>query len=94
MCELADIKSEEDSDDNTTCKLCLKNLSSKHALSRHVRFVHVKEDKPFKCDQCEYRGFKKYIVDRHIEQVHLKQGQVECPTCLKSSAPKVVFQDM
>ena len=48
----------------------------------------VKLEKPFKCQDCDYRATKQCVLDRHTSRVHAEL--VKCPECDKSvSQPRL-----
>ena len=38
-------------------------------MKKHVESVHAGK-KPFKCDICDYRFFRKSVMKSHVESVH------------------------
>ena len=48
----------------------------------------MKLEKPFKCQDCDYRATKQCVLDRHTSRVHAEL--VKCPECDKSvSQPRL-----
>ncbi|XP_055599473.1 zinc finger protein ZFP2-like [Uranotaenia lowii] len=62
---------EEGPDESTTCCACRKNFRTVEALTKHITSIHEPERshdstrKPFQCEVCFKRYFKKTSLNRH-----------------------------
>ena len=65
------------------CDKCLKILSSKTRLDRHVRAVHDKI-KDHECKQCKKRFLWENYLKKHEEVVHHSNRKYQCDRCLKT----------
>lgn len=50
------------------CSMCGLSCQKKSVLARHIRYRHM-ADKPFACDECDYKGKTKRDLDAH-KNVH------------------------
>jgi hypothetical protein len=56
-------------DENFLCRLCNRQLCSRHSLMRHVKTVHT-ANRPYKCEYCN-SSFKSADVKKvHVKNVH------------------------
>ena len=76
-------------DGHTECPTCHKVLSRKLKLDDHIRRVHTKDAKPFKCDHCEYSEFEKSAVKKHM----LICKPYSCPYCNIILANKTLLNE-
>lgn len=60
------------------CNECLKILTSKDNLKKHINEVHLKL-KPFKCTQCNRQFSQKINMQKHINQTHNDIRPYICP---------------
>ncbi|GAB6027948.1 hypothetical protein CHUAL_002176 [Chamberlinius hualienensis] len=63
---------------NFKCIECGKTFLYKFMLERHSRYNHS-TDRPYRCDQCDYRGATKGLLIDH-RKIH-KNGNFKCPIC-------------
>ena len=56
-------------------------------LSIHIKSVHEK-NKPFECEQCNYKGTANFQLNTHVEAVHEGKKPHECDICGKKWARK------
>jgi hypothetical protein len=52
------------------CDICKNCYSSGNALKEHIERVHQRK-RPFKCNFCNHRAFKKSELGRHLK-IHAK----------------------
>ena len=73
--------------EKVACKLCNK-MVGKFNIEYHTR-VHNGE-KPFQCDQCEYKSSSKHLLKQHKQYKHegreriRDEGREDCKTCWKN----------
>jgi KRAB domain-containing zinc finger protein len=56
-------------------------------MIRHVASVH-EEEKPIKCDICDYRFSQKSQMKRHVASVHEEEKPFKCDICEYSFSQK------
>ena len=76
-------------DGHTECPTCRKVLNSKAKLVDHIRRMHTKDAKPFKCDRCEYREYNISAVKKHM----LICKPQSCPHCEMSLGNKRLLDE-
>ena len=57
------------------CHRCSYAATKIASLDNHVRYVHMKEPKPFRCtynDNCRYSAMSNGSIVSHVNRVHLK----------------------
>ncbi|XP_035683644.1 oocyte zinc finger protein XlCOF22-like [Branchiostoma floridae] len=64
------------------CSVCHKSFLEKSNMLKHVNAVHA-GNRPFPCDQCQYRGKNKRDLQRHQNR-HMEQKPFSCLICNKS----------
>ena len=55
------------------CEFCDSEFETEIILNQHILSYH-KENKPFKCDICDYRCSRRSNLKRHVESVHEKKN--------------------
>merc|ERR1712117_797266 len=68
------------------CHRCSYAATKIASLDNHVRYVHMKEPKPFRCpynDNCRYSAMSNGSIVSHVNRVHLKVKRFKCtvPGC-------------
>ncbi|XP_078686829.1 zinc finger and BTB domain-containing protein 40-like [Branchiostoma floridae x Branchiostoma belcheri] len=63
------------------CSVCHKSFLEKSNMLKHVSAVHA-DNRPFPCDQCEYRGKNKRDLQRHQVR-HMAEKPFSCLVCDK-----------
>ncbi|XP_066293445.1 gastrula zinc finger protein XlCGF26.1-like [Branchiostoma lanceolatum] len=63
------------------CSICNKSFLEKCNMLKHVSAVHA-DNRPFPCDQCEYRGKNKRDLQRHQNR-HMEEKPFSCFVCSK-----------
>ena len=77
---------EKDKSKPNKCIHCFKSFNSQSLLRSHMVRVHSSRDeKPFKCDQCDYAAFVKDNLARHALQ-HSADKPHHCQLCPESFA--------
>ena len=77
---------ERDNSKLNKCFHCFKSFKSQSLLRSHMVRVHSSRDeKPFKCDQCDYAAFVKDNLARHALQ-HSADKPHHCQLCPESFA--------
>ncbi|XP_050311630.1 zinc finger protein 675-like [Anthonomus grandis grandis] len=67
------------------CDMCGFQLTNANGFKEHCRHEHHVQEKPFECDICKKRFFRRYNLEQHIKKLHLdKQGsRALCQVCGK-----------
>ena len=63
------------------CDICFKFVSQEK-LKEHKTVTHS-DEKPFECDQCDYKGKTESYLQRHKENIHEKLRPHVCHVCGK-----------
>jgi len=61
------------------CPHCSRLYLSQGSLRKH-KLIHTSDEKPFKCDHCEYRCRRKDHLENHI-RVHSDDKEFSCTVC-------------
>ena len=61
------------------CEMC--SYESNRHMRRHMRMVHIKGDKKFRCERCPYATALKSDLKKHVERVHEKIRSHVCKDC-------------
>lgn len=85
--ELDDSQDYENGADHT-CKVCLRTLSSRHSLVRHINTVHTTK-RPYKCNLCA-SAFKSIDVLRNHQKIHVTRQSMAPRVKLKKSKKKLL----
>ncbi len=72
------------------CHKCLKILSSKKVVKRHIREFHERSNLA-QCDQCDYVGASLGALNYHVQSIHLKMFRYECPECNEMKSQKKTY---
>ncbi|XP_067636666.1 zinc finger protein 879-like [Eurosta solidaginis] len=79
---------------NIVCRLCMKTLSNKFALARHMRRRHNKAISRPTCELCNVTFSRRFTLMRHISQQHsidnshTPSGKLPCELCEKTFISK------
>jgi KRAB domain-containing zinc finger protein len=65
------------------CDRTFKGQKAVISLELHVQTAHS-DDRPFLCDQCEFRAKRSVILRNHVKRVHLQEKKHMCTTCGKA----------
>ena len=73
---------------NFKCDLCGNEYTARNGLSSHMKTFHNSEEKPEKCDQCEFATQTKLKLKQHKLRTHekylLEGKKYDCNICVKT----------
>merc|ERR1719414_2290384 len=55
------------------CHICGKYYKSQCTLDGHIMGIHKKSEHNVKCDQCDFKTFRKSILRMHVRYAHTKE---------------------
>lgn len=65
------------------CDLCTHNCSTKTAMERHMKQIHLKNSTSFQCATC-FKSFAKKIILQNHEKIHMTHRPTfDCKVCGK-----------
>ena len=81
---VGEIMEDKSATEDRQCHQCFKVLSSKRAMTRHMKHVH-ENSRRYACETCDRRFNSKILLVKHVALLHKKQKKTfQCGTCNKT----------
>lgn len=81
------MRSHNITDDDRTCKICIKTFSTRGRKDYHMKTVHT--NTKLKCSECEETFSNRMLRLKHLAEVHkFEMPKYECNICMKEFASR------